>query len=472
MIALGTILMLLAGSCSQPGNGWQSHEQRMRDFTELRFGMFICYNIMSYGASWGEANYDISVFDPGQLDCGQWADAAVSAGMKFGLLTTKHHEGFCLWDSEYTEYDVASTSYGNDIVREYVDAFRERGLKIGLYYSIGDNTHGVERDKPVGEKEMEFIKGQIRELLSNYGKVDYFVVDSWYWSVGHHSVPYHEIREMIRELQPECLLTDHTHLQAPFHVDIPYFEGPFGAFPEEDNIMASALGHCSVRGNGWFWSPATPDGLFPGESARSIVDKLESLESRYCNFMLNCMPNREGLLDTLYIDLLAEIGELWEPDAARPPLPPQPRYPVYSIPIEDTEASSGDPFHLIDACQIGTIHRHWHSDPVFPQEIMLDLGRIYDGINVMTIVPNHRCKPAPESALAEGNVTKCRLYAGKDPQELQVVFEGEWPPDALYRTLTFDPAPARYFKLEILEANGPVAIIAELDIGGSERMPE
>ena len=100
--------------------------------------------------------------------------------MKFGLLSHKHHEGFCLWDSKFTNYDVASTPYKKDIVQQYVDAFRKKGFKIGLYYSIGDNTHDIMKGVPVDEPKMDFIRGQIRELLTNYGKVDYFVNDSWF----------------------------------------------------------------------------------------------------------------------------------------------------------------------------------------------------------------------------------------------------------------------------------------------------
>ena len=111
-------------------------EKAKEDFIDQRFGMFICYNIMSYGAKWGEANFPINTFNPQKIDCNQWADAAVSAGMKFGLLTTKHHEGFCLWDSKFTKYDVASTDYKKDIVKQFSEAFRAKGLGVGLYYSI------------------------------------------------------------------------------------------------------------------------------------------------------------------------------------------------------------------------------------------------------------------------------------------------------------------------------------------------
>lgn len=418
----------------------------------------------------GEANYPIKSFNPTQLDCEQWAEAAESAGMKFGLLTTKHHEGFCLWDSQYTEYDVASTPYKKDIVQQYVDAFRAKGLGIGLYYSIWDSTHGIDKGT-IGPKEMAFIKGQLRELLTNYGKVDYLVIDGWYWRMGHHEVPFTEIREYIRSLQPDCLLTDHTHLQAVYHVDIPYFEGPFGAFPEADNTMPSALGHCSVRGNGWFWSPDSPEGLKSNENADTIVDKLEKLEARYCNFLLNCMPNRDGLLDPLYIDLLAEIGNKWTADTKRPPLPRQPVTPAYTIPIETVTATSGEADYLIDAKQDGVTHFHWESSEEMPQEIVLDLGAIHEGVDALVIVPNHRCKPTPETALKDGNILNLEVSVSVDNTNYQLLGSERYAADAKPRHIRLSGQPTQYIKLNILEAHGPAAIIAEVAVGGAESMP-
>ncbi len=445
----------------------KSPEDLKREFIEHRFGMFICYNIMSYGAKWGQADYPIDSFNPQQLDCDQWAEAAVSAGMKFGLLTTKHHEGFCLWDSKYTEYDVASTQYKKDIVRQYVDAFRDKGLRVGLYYSVWDSTHGIERGV-INDEKMEFIKGQITELLSNYGKVDYFVIDGWFWRMGHHQVDYHEIRSLIKQLQPDCLISEHTHLQAPYHLDIPYFEGPFGAFPEEGNTMASALGHCSLRGNGWFWSEKTPSGMIAKDGVDVIVDKLTKCEARYCNFMLNCMPNRQGLLDPIYIDLLKEIGQKWQPDLSRPVLPYQGALIAESVPIKTVTASSGNPENLHDATKVpGANYYDWESDPSFPQEIVIDLGQIRKDIDVLTIVQKHRCKPSPEAALADGNITSCKLYVSKDNIDYkQAAFE-TWPNDNQHRAIGFKTSDARFLKLEILEAIGDKAIIAELEVGRS-----
>ena len=440
------------------------YSELLQDFVDMRFGMFICYNIMSYGASWGEANYDISTFDPKNLDTDQWANAAVSAKMKFGLLTTKHHEGFCLWDSQVTDYDVGSTPYKKDIVKQYVESFRKKGLKVGLYYSIWDSTHGIDKGK-IGTEEIDFIKTQITELLTNYGKIDYFVVDGWFWRMGHHEVPFIEIRELIRKLQPNCLLTDHTHLQAPYQLDVPYFEGPFGAFPEENNQMASALGHCSFKGNGWFWSPETPNGIKKSESAEKLVSKLETLEHRNCNFMLNCMPNREGFLDSAFITLLEDIGQKWSPNTRRADLPSK-KHLIYSAPIVKAIASSGEASNLIDATQYKTDFKHWSSNTSSTQTLTFDLGSPLN-IDIITLVPNHKSKPAPETALSKGNILECKTYTSIDNENFTLVATNSWSENSKYRSIAFNASNARYVKIEIFRWIGKNAIIAEVEIGSS-----
>jgi alpha-L-fucosidase len=466
-----TLLSLLSNGCGKNVNTpKKSHQELLSEFVDMRFGMFICYNIMSYGAKWGEENHNISGFNPTKLDCDQWAKAAKSANMTFGLLTTKHHEGFCLWDSKFTKYDVASTPYKKDIVRQYVDAFRKEGLKVGLYYSIWDSTNGIDKGQITPQK-MDFIKGQIRELLTNYGKIDYFVMDGWFWRIGHREVPYTEIRQLICNLQPDCLITDHTHLQASYHVDIPYFEGPFGAFPSENNTMATALGHCCVRGNGWFWSNETPNGLMKGENAETIVAKLKTLEGRYCNLMLNCMPNRDGLLDTLYLNLLSKIGQKWSPDKARKPLPQQQKSLIYEVAAISANATSGISEYAIDACQKGTDHFNWETDGPNPQALTIDLGSVYSGMDMLCVVPKHRCLPAPETSLTEGNVTHCKIYGSSDGKEFSLISEETWEADGRQKQAEFSPKTMRFLKIEVLAQDGEKAAIAEVAIGSSTNRP-
>ncbi len=460
-----TSLLMLSGCASSEEKSQQpekSQQELLTNFVDLRHGMFICFNIMSYGAEWSEADYPIDSFNPSKIDCNQWAEAAQSANMTFGLLTTKHHEGFALWDSKLNEYDVAASPYKKDIVRQYVDAFRSHNLKVGLYYSILDTTNGVESGE-IDESKMEFIKSEISELLTNYGKIDYFVIDGWFWRMGHREVPFAQIRDLIRSLQPECLITDHTHLQAPYQVDIPYFEGPFGAFPSEDNTMASALGHCPAKGNGWFWSEATPTGMT--DSAETIVDIMKKCEARYCNFMLNCMPNRDGLLDDNYIALLKEIGSLWSPDSTRPSLPEQQINILYEVEISSASATSGEAGNLIAARQYGTDYTIWSSDDNPQQSITLDLGEIYSNVNILNFVQAHRCKPAPESALTDGNILSAKLYSSIDGKDFKLVSQGEWEADAKMRSMIFNPTPTRYLRLDIDSYKGESAIIIEMQTG-------
>jgi len=115
------------------------------DFLNLRFGMFVHFNMGTFhGEQWAEPGKDPKSFSPSNLDCSQWAKAAKSAKMQYAVLTTKHHDGFCLWDSNVTKYDVASSNYESDVVRDFVDAFRDEGIKVGLYFSVWDRQHGIE----------------------------------------------------------------------------------------------------------------------------------------------------------------------------------------------------------------------------------------------------------------------------------------------------------------------------------------
>jgi alpha-L-fucosidase len=109
--------------------------------------MFLHLGILTYTGSWAQSNLDVTKFDPTALDPGQWADSAVAAGMKYGVLTSKHHDGFALWPSQASAFNVGHVPWQGgkgDVVKAYVDAFRSRGLAPGLYYSIWDTTQGVE----------------------------------------------------------------------------------------------------------------------------------------------------------------------------------------------------------------------------------------------------------------------------------------------------------------------------------------
>src|SRR5690348_5016926 len=130
---LGLVLLFLfVSGKAQTGGDLHTLQQR---FVDLRFGMFIHFNIPTFmNQDWADPDASPAIFDPRKLDCAQWARAAKSAHMSYGCLTTKHHSGFCIWDTKTTDYNVMHSPLHRDVVREYVDAFRAQGLKTCLYY--------------------------------------------------------------------------------------------------------------------------------------------------------------------------------------------------------------------------------------------------------------------------------------------------------------------------------------------------
>jgi alpha-L-fucosidase len=202
-------------------------ERLQRDFVDLRFGMFIHFGILTYTGSWAQGNLDITQFNPTGLDCDQWASAAASAGMKYGVLTSRHHDGFALWPSKASKFNVGNIPWKagqGDVVRCYVDAFRKQGLLPGLYYSIWDTTQGVAAGS-ISAAKLDYVKTQLAELLTNYGSIPILVIDGWSWQMGHKAIAYQEIYELVKSLQPNCLVTDHTHVPVPWDVDIVNYEG-------------------------------------------------------------------------------------------------------------------------------------------------------------------------------------------------------------------------------------------------------
>src|SRR3569833_1469979 len=133
-----TFLASILLACSLIANGQQKPLQQLQQqFVDLRFGMFIHFNIPTYmNQDWADPDAKPAIFNPTNVDCDQWAKAAKSANMTYGCLTTKHHSGFCIWDTKTTDYNVMHSPYKKDVVRQFVDVFRKNGLKVMLYYSI------------------------------------------------------------------------------------------------------------------------------------------------------------------------------------------------------------------------------------------------------------------------------------------------------------------------------------------------
>ncbi len=433
-----------------------------REFVDLRFGMFIHFGILTYTGTWSQANLDIKQFNPTGLDPRQWADAAVSAKMKYGVLTTRHHDGFALWPSRASDFNVGHIPWRNgkgDVVAEYVAAFRGRGLLPGLYYSIWDTTEGVSSGQ-ITPAKLAYIKTQIAELLSNYGPIPILVMDGWSWQMGHDAVAYQEIRGLVKSLQPNCLLTDHTHLADPWDVDMVSFEEPKGAWAPAGNTYPAQQGQKvnASGGNDWFWAPDIGNLM----SVADVVTRhLQDLEPKWTNFLLNCPPNRNGILDTAIVDRLRAVGAAWTPNLSRPPLPAQgpqnerPYTPVSAM------AGSGNANSAIDGRNDTGFYSMWQPEGALPQSITLDLGQVQPDVGWLGCVPRYH----NEASSKDGNVTSYRILTSAGSSNFREATAGTWAADGRMKVATFGPTPARYVRFEIRAANGSPAV-TEITVGG------
>ena len=164
-------------------------------------------------------------FDPTDFDPRTWARLAKEAGMKYAVLTAKHHDGFCLFDSKLTNYKATNTRAGRDLVKEYLEAFRAEGLRVGLYYSIidwhhpdfphyGDQNHPMRNHPECGNENrnfnryLDYMHGQVRELCENYGKLDIMWFDFSYGDLRGEAWRATELVKMVRSLQPGIILNN------------------------------------------------------------------------------------------------------------------------------------------------------------------------------------------------------------------------------------------------------------------------
>ncbi len=285
------------------------------DFRHLKFGMFIHYNMATYkNTQWVSGYPSPAEFSPGveEIDTDAWADAAVAAGMTYGVLTAKHVGGFCLWDSKHTTYDVMHPDcpYQKDVVAQFIESFTSRGLKVGLYYCWRHPGFGSpdkfkvlppECDPATHtlEEQIEFQKAQIAELIEKYPDVFYI------WNDGLDPVilPAETIMPFFRSLRPNVLASsnwwDWGKKGTPY-ADIAVKETRH--FPETNEAPGET---CWQLEQGWFWV---------GEQARAadaavILKQRATAYDRNSNFLLNVGPNRKGQIIESSLKALAEIGK-------------------------------------------------------------------------------------------------------------------------------------------------------------------
>src|SRR5437879_9205526 len=208
----------------------EDRECRMQWWDGAKFGMFIHWGVYSTleRHEWVMENEGIPVseyerlaprFKPVPNAAGAWARLAKSAGMKYMVMTTKHHEGFCNFDTKLTDYCAPRQGPGRDLVREYVDAARAEGLRVGFYYSLMDWHHPdgarCATDEAARKRFVAYTHGLIRELLTNYGKIDVL----WYdvdWPLTPEQWESQKMNDMVFQLQPDIIVNNRNGLPGDF----------------------------------------------------------------------------------------------------------------------------------------------------------------------------------------------------------------------------------------------------------------
>ncbi|MDF2540717.1 MAG: alpha-L-fucosidase-like protein [Herbinix sp.] len=296
-----------------------------KDFVNMRFGMFIHFNSASFQFAEGDIvdwEYDHenngeprkfpfnpSMWNPTKLDCKQWAKAAKSAGMEFSALTTKHHEGFDLWPSGYTDHCVKNATVKTDVVKEYLDAFREEGIKAGLYFSMLDLHHQIGRKKCTSE-DKQLIIHQLTELLTNYGEIPFIIIDGWqaHWGgPSYENLPFEEIDALVKSLQPKCLLMNISCESNLNHTDIVFYENAAGQKVEDEFEGPGAC--CNILTDQWFWRKTDPNCTL--KSSEWALNMINEVNEKNVVFILNGSPNQDGILDDNIINRYEEIGKLY-----------------------------------------------------------------------------------------------------------------------------------------------------------------
>lgn len=436
------------GRKEEPSRSLYSLQQ---DFVDMRLGIFIHFNIPTYvGDDWPDPDTPASLFNPVRLDCDQWAEAAASAHASFGCLTAKHHSGFCIWDTATTDYSVASSPFGGDVVAMYADAFRARGMKVALYYSILDTHHDI-RPGFITPRSVEMIKTQLTELLTSYGPIAALFIDGWDtpWSrISYNDVPFEDIYRLVKSLQPDCIVMELNAGKYPadglYYTDIKSYEQNAGQHVSTDTNVLPAVSSLPVN-KSWFWKPDFPTS--PVKSAESLVnDNLLPLNEAYCVLLLNVAPNRDGLIDDNALEVLRQIGNLWDGPSGSLALK-EPEAPIISENIaigKRCNTSWAYDIHIADFLTDDDFTTRWqsHSSVAEPwAEVVFDRA---EPINAITI------------ADSRGSFTDYRV---------EYFVDGKWMPlleasddDRKVKIRRFDRVWAEKIRVHITPSDKPVTI--------------
>lgn len=320
--------------------------ERVRWWQGARFGMFIHWGLYSIPASgeWVMSEKEMTVeeyhkyfelFNPVDYDPKKWVRTAKGAGMKYIVLTAKHHDGFCLFDTAYTEYKSTNTKIGRDLVKEFVEACREEDIRVGIYFSLidwshpdfpkyGDRQHPMrnnaayKNEKINFDNYLTFMHNQVREIVTNYGKLDLLWFDFSYDELCGEKWKATDLINMVRKYQPDVIIDNRLEGSGEDHGSLvtgkpTVYSGDFvspeqiiptkGVTDINGNLLPWEL--CATMNNHWGYCNYD----FEFKPAEMIIRKLVECVSKGGNFILNVGPDARGNIPNESIDILGEIGE-------------------------------------------------------------------------------------------------------------------------------------------------------------------
>ena len=285
--------------------------------TENKFGMFIHWGLYAITGlheqalarySLDKAEYEslMHSFNPVKYDPEKWVLLAKESGMKYICVTTKHHDGFCMWDTKYTDYNIMNTPYGKDVIKMLADACHKHGMLLSFYYSNPDwhheygynptSTHqwpSAWPDKPSTEKYREYVKNQIRELLTNYGPIYTF-----FWDIPPRIYD-PSMNELVRSLQPGILINDRGWDEGDFSTPEREYQSTTGT---RFTRMTEACNSLGVQS----WGYRKGEDFY---SMRHLMTSICRIMGMGGSYLMNVGPDAEGVVRPEYVDRIKILGD-------------------------------------------------------------------------------------------------------------------------------------------------------------------
>jgi alpha-L-fucosidase len=300
-------------------------------FPSARYGLFIHWGpYAAYGRGeqvlfrehldQREYEQNACAWNPADFDATQWAKIAVEGGFKYAVLTTRHHDGYCMWDSQYTEYSSARQTPRRDFVREYVEAFRAAGLRVGLYYSLADwrvpaYWEGPRHDPQGWEAFRSYVHLQVEELLTNYGLIDEFWFDGA-WPRTAAAWQSERLVARMRELQPHILINNRLDAVDPEEGEARLSAGAIEGAGESKRLGDFGTPEHHITAEKRLWESCQTStsrlwGYTIGEHWRTteqLLDFLCESASKGGNLLLNVGPDGEGRIPSEFVERSNAIG--------------------------------------------------------------------------------------------------------------------------------------------------------------------